>query len=325
MTTHHTHTPTQHNKSDYTREDVLAQLGQNGHQRYNDPRRAVPAPKPTLLQPTPGSDITAMAVTSLAEAGIPLLVLTRSLELAEQIKNDLHNYGIIAHLHRGHQDPDDMETCSCPLEIVNDRTAQVVVATKKAYTQSLCDLDIKGQPLQDRIVVVVDLSDAAHGLSISLNDLTEIRQRVRDMEIENETKGTIITYLRDISDAVEVTQLTADDRARHITTAAQKICAEIVPDINKLGSGSIITSKTVDWSGEQVDVLLRMAFSLYQAGQYNGIMIEKNTTIRAFLPAPWYLDAVNGKIFLIMIDATPPQGIIEGVKNMGGEIIRVGF
>ncbi len=175
------------------------------------------------------------------------------------------------------------------------------------------------------MVVVDDPTTTTRKLTISPTDLVEAQQRVRNMAIEDGVKGTIIAQLRDISDAVEAAELTIATRTRRIADAARKICEQIVPDIDKVDVTSMVTAEweqaRVDWAKGKVDAPLRMIFDLYLAGRYNGIMIEKNTTIRAFVPAPWYLDAINGDIFLIIFDATPPESIVRGVEKIGGKII----
>ena len=224
---------------------------------------------------------------------------------------------------------DDMEEgiepCGYLLGIDGETAAQALVAAAGAYTRSLTDWDVPGKPLQDRIVVVDDPTTTTSKLTISPTDLSEARQRIRDMDIEDGAKDTIIARLRDISDAVEATELTTKNRTQRIADAAQKICEQIVPNINTVDVTSMVTAEwekaRVDWDGRKVDTPLRMIFDLYLAGRYNGIMIEKNTTIRAFVPAPWYLDAINGDIFLIIFDGTPPESIVRGVEKIGGKII----
>ena len=236
--------------------------------------------------------------------------------------------GIAAgHWIRGEYDDmeDGVDPCGYLLGIDGELAAQALVAAEGAYTRSLTVLNIKGQPLQDRVVVVDDPTTTTRKLTISQTDLSEARQRIRNMDIDDGVKGTIIAQLRDISDAVEATELTTKNRTQRITDAAQKICEQIVPDIDKVDVTSMVTAEwekaTVDWAGGKVDAPLRMIFDLYLAGRYNGIMIENNTTIRAFVPAPWYLDAINGDIFLIILDATPPESIVRGVEKIGGKII----
>ena len=212
-----------------------------------------------------------------------------------------------------------VEPCGYLLGIADEKAAQALIAAEAAYTRSLTVLDIKGQPLQDRVVVVDDPTTTTRKLTISQTDLSQARQRVRDLDIEDDVKDTVIAHLRDISDAVEATELTIATRTQRIAEAARKICEQIVPDINKVDVTSMITAEwekaTVDWAGGKVNAPLRMIFDLYLAGRYNGIMIENNTTIRAFVPAPWYLDAINGDIFLIIFDATPPESIVRGGKK----------
>ena len=224
---------------------------------------------------------------------------------------------------------DDMaegiEPCGYLLGIDGELAAQALIAAEGAYTRSLTDWDVPGQPLQDRVVVVDDPTTTTRKLAISPTDLSDARQRIRNMDIDDGMKDTIIAHLRDISDAVEATELTIATRTQRIADAAQKICEQIVPNIDRVDVTSMVTAEwekaTVDWAGGKVDAPLRMIFDLYLAGRYNGIMIEKNTTIRAFVPAPWYLDAINGDIFLIIFDATPPESIVKGVEKIGGKII----
>ncbi len=236
--------------------------------------------------------------------------------------------GIAAgHWIRGEYDDmeEGIEPCGYLLGIDGELAAQALVAAEGAYTRSLTVLDIKGQPLQDRVVVVDDPTTTTRKLTISQTDLSQARQRVRDLDIEDDVRDTVIAHLHNISHAIEATELTTDDRTQRIADAAQKICEQILPNIDTVDVTSMVTAEwekaTVDWAGGKVDAPLRMIFDLYLAGRYNGIMIEKNTTIRAFVPAPWYLDAINGDIFLIIFDATPPESIITGVEKIGGKII----
>ena len=217
------------------------------------------------------------------------------------------------------------EPCGYLLGINGELAAQALVAAEAAYTRSLTVLDIKGQPLQDRVVVVDDPTTTTRKLTISPTDLVEAQQRVRDMAIEDGIKDIILRQLRKILKAIQKPKQATDTRAQRIADAAQKICEQIVPDIDRVDVTSMVTAEwekaTVDWAGGKVDAPLRMIFDLYLAGRYNGIMIENNTTIRAFVPAPWYLDAINGDIFLIIFDATPPESIVRGVEKIGGKII----
>ena len=343
--------------------------------------KAAKAPKSIVIQVPPGTGKTTTGLPSIARAGIPILLLTGTLKLAEQAGDVLASAGVRTRIHYGRRDPiddkepltepgvcahmdiadvvgsqrhspmttacisgcregiaagqwlrgeyDDMEEgiepCGYLLGIDGETAAQALVAAAGAYTRSLTDWDVPGKPLQDRVVVVDDPTTTTRKLTISQTDLSEARQRIRGMDIEDGAKDTIIAQLRDISDAVEATELTIATRTQRIAKAAQKICEQIVPDIDTVDVTSMVTAEweqaTVDWAGGKVDAPLRMIFDLYLAGRYNGIMIEKNTTIRAFVPAPWYLDAINGDIFLIIFDATPPESIVRGVEKIGGKII----
>ena len=348
---------------------------------YRPARKSVPSPAPVVIQVPPGAGKTTTGLPSIARAGIPVLPLTRTLDLAQQAGDVLTSAGVRTRIHYGRRDPvddnepintpgvcahmdiadvvgsqrhspmttacisgcregiaaghwirgeyDDMEEgtepCGYLLGINGELAAQALVAAEAAYTRSLTVCNVPGQPLLDRVEIVDELTNTARELTISPTDLVKAQQRVRDMAIEDGIKGTILRQLRKILKAIQKPKQATDTRAQRIANAAQKICEQIVPDIDRVDVTSMVTAEwekaTVDWAGGKVDAPLRMIFDLYLAGRYNGIIIENNTTIRAFVPAPWYLDAINREIFLVMMDATPPQSIIEGVKKMGGEII----
>ena len=400
MTTVPVPTPSRRSKLDTLRQDVLGQLGDDISPLYRkwqdtrggrmvrgddgkwhrSARKSAPAPKPILIWVPTGSGKTTVGIPALIKAGISLLILVRTLALAEELAETLRNAGIRARVHYGRRDPRENETTNTPgvcmhmdiaetvgaqrhspmttactsgcregvaaghwirgeydqmergidpcgylLGIADEKSAEVIIAAEGAYTPSLTDLDVRGKPLQDRVVVVDELTSVARELEISPTDLSEARERVRKLDIANGTRNIIIAQLCDISDAVEATELTTDVRTQRIAEAAQIICEQIVPNIDKVDGGSMVTAEwekaTVSWADNKVNAPLRMIFDLYLAGRYKGIMIENNTTIRAHIPAPWYLDAINGDIFLIMMDATPPESIIEGVRQIGGTII----